>query len=563
MNKLVKLRRMDSTRIYPFLLLFCFLIVYILPLDARDLFTPDETRYGEISREMIADGHWSVPHLNGVRYFEKPPLGYWVNASSFLLFGENNFALRLPSALAAGLSGWLLFMLVYRMGGTDTRENAFLSVIIFLSCFGVFGVANIAVLDSLFSFFLTGAVAAFYCATEKPRGSAGEKGYLLLSGLSCGLALLTKGFLAFAVPVLVLVPYLIWHRRYSDLLRMSWLPIVIAVLVALPWGILIHLQEPDFWRYFFWHEHIQRFMGENSQHQQPFWFFILAAPGLFLPWSFLVPAAVAGLRKPGEPGARDRLLCFALCWFVFPFVFFSASSGKMITYILPVFPPFAILMALGLSQMWNTKNRKWLQWGLAATGLLFVIVFFALIGIQTFDFDGFRLYSQPWRTALFAIGLLVMALFCFGSLSKQNGNGKIVLLGLSPIPLLILFNFIIPDFVLEQSAPGPLLEKHKNQVNSDTVIIACERVAAATAWVYKRDDIYLLNWPGEMAYGLNYPDAAGRLLDEKSASRLIDLNRGNAILICRSKRLIPLAQFLPEPVHKEASGSKGYELWEF
>ena len=100
-----------------FLILFIFLIAYLLPLGARALTVPDETRYAEIPREMIATGDWMVPHLNGVRYFEKPVMGYWIHAISILIFGENNFAVRFPSALSAGLSAMLIFWLIGRSAG--------------------------------------------------------------------------------------------------------------------------------------------------------------------------------------------------------------------------------------------------------------------------------------------------------------------------------------------------------------------------------------------------------------------------------------------------------------
>ena len=194
---------------YTLLLLSFYFIAYILPLGAQDLVVPDETRYAEIPREMIIGGDWVVPHLDGVRYFEKPVLGYWVHAVSILLFGENNFSVRLPSAMAVGLSALLIYIMVRRVLCSENGDESCLAVmapLIFLSCFGVFGVGNIAVLDSLFSFFLTGSITAFYFASEESHGSAKEKGFLLLAGLACGLAFLTKGFLAFVVPVICLVP---------------------------------------------------------------------------------------------------------------------------------------------------------------------------------------------------------------------------------------------------------------------------------------------------------------------------------------------------------------------
>jgi 4-amino-4-deoxy-L-arabinose transferase len=263
MDKVIDRRPTGNERRHVLLLLLFFLLAYILPLGARSLFVPDETRYAEIPREMIAGGNWVVPHLDGARYFEKPVLGYWVHAGSLLLFGQNNFAVRLPSALAVGLSAWLLYVLVCRMGRKENRENrrlAILAALIYLSCSEVFVVGNVALLDSLFAFFLTATISALFFASEAEPRSSRTTAFLLLAGVSCGLAFLTKGFLAIAVPVLAVAPYLVWQRRYADLFRLSWLPVLIAILVALPWAILIQLKAPDFWRYFFWNEHIRRFL---------------------------------------------------------------------------------------------------------------------------------------------------------------------------------------------------------------------------------------------------------------------------------------------------------------
>jgi 4-amino-4-deoxy-L-arabinose transferase len=557
---------MNAKKQYTLLLLLYFLAVYILPLGFRDLLVPDETRFGDIPREMIAGGDWVVPHFNGLRYFEKPPLGYWVHAGSLLLFGENNFAVRFPSALAVGLSALLIYGLVNRASRDTAHENglpALLAALIFLSCSGVVGVGNIAVLDSLFSFFVTATITAFYYASESPPGSASEKRFLLLAGLACGLAFLTKGFLALAIPVLALVPYLVWQRRYVDMFRMSWLPILCAVLVALPWGIAIHVREPDFWWFFFWNEHIRRYAADNAQHKASFWFFFMTAPIMFIPWTFAIPAAVTGIRKLSLWGPQDRLLRLATCWLVVPFLFFSASRGKLLTYILPIFPPLAILMALGLSPVLGHGNRKVLDWGLAVTGCLFMIILLALIPIQIFGFHGFYLYSQTWKAAMLAIGLLCAALFCLWSLRSQDGMRKLVLLGFSPLLLLFLVHFLIPDSVIEESAPGRLLEKHRDAIRSDTIIIAGEEVVGAACWNFKRNDVYILGPAGEFTYGLNYPDAAGRQLDTKSVIDLIGRNPINTLLIFRTKKMPDLHTVLPQPVFQENTGPNGYELWQY
>lgn len=162
-----------------------FIAVYILPLGVLPMVIPDETRYAEISREMLDSGDWIVPRLDGLRYFEKPVLGYWVNALSIKLFGENAFAIRLPSALTTGLSALLIFSLVRKFGGG--RLIGLLASAVFLTCVEVFVVGVFCVLDGLFSLFVTAAIISFYFAyvTENAKE---KKIYLALFGIGCGLA---------------------------------------------------------------------------------------------------------------------------------------------------------------------------------------------------------------------------------------------------------------------------------------------------------------------------------------------------------------------------------------
>ncbi|MDZ7696998.1 MAG: phospholipid carrier-dependent glycosyltransferase [Deltaproteobacteria bacterium] len=178
-------------------------------------------------------------------------------------------------------------------------------------------------------------MGSFFYATREGRG-AKHRLWMALFGGFCGLAFLVKGFLAFAVPVVTVVPFMLWERRMNRVLKASWIPILAAVLVVLPWALMIHLREGDFWNYFFWTEHISRFLSPiPGQHPKPFWYFIPVLIGGLLPWVALMPAAVMGV---GRRWRQDAFIRFLFCWFFFPFLFFSASSGKLIPYILPCFP---------------------------------------------------------------------------------------------------------------------------------------------------------------------------------------------------------------------------------
>ena len=550
-----------------FLLLGVFLILYILPLGARDLIVPDETRYAEIPREMIVSGDWVVPRLDGVRYFEKPALGYWMHAAAMLMFGENNFAARLPSALSVGLSAIMLFLLIARAIDKEeapSHRTAALATIIFLTCFEVFGVGNTAVLDNLFALFLTAALMAFFTATERPPATAGERGWLLLAGASTGLAFLTKGFLAFALPVLVLVPYLVWQRRIRDIWRMGWLPVLAAILVVLPWSVAIALREPDFWHFFFWNEHIRRFMGGTAQHKEPLWYFFMLAPAMFLPWTFLVPAAMTGLRPSPSAGKRQRhLIRLCICWLVLPFIFFSVSKGKLITYILPCFPPFAILMSFGLTHAIGKGEERPIQWGIAGTGILFAMVLVAFAGIQLVGYQGFLPFSHPWKALMAVNGLFFMILLCFLAFKSQMNVNKMILFGLSPLLLFFVGHFILPDQTMVSKAPGRFLERYRAGIGPDWVVISDEDSVRAGCWYLKRSDLYVVGGTGELDYGMAYPDAASRSISLDALNDTIGRYRGKMVLIARSENIEHWKARLPKPVFMDNNGAGGYAIWKY
>ncbi|MDD2465688.1 MAG: phospholipid carrier-dependent glycosyltransferase [Desulfobulbus sp.] len=569
MNDVHQQPRGQRTMLYALLLLSFYVLVYLLPLGARDLFVPDETRYAKVPREMIASGDWVVPHLNGLRYFEKPALGYWAHAGAQLLFGENNFAVRFPSALSVGLSALLVFLLVQKAQSKQLQEDGgfapIAAALVFLSSFEVFGVGNTAVLDNLFSFLLTACTAAFYWATETDRGSSREKVWLVFAGLLCGLAFLTKGFLAFAVPILALVPYLLWQRRFIDILRMSWLPILVAVIVALPWALSIHLREPDFWNYFFWNEHIRRFVGNDAQHKESIWFFLLAAPALVFPWTFLIPAAGAGIKKlwRGQP-EYSSLLKFCLCWMLVPFLFFSLSHGKLLTYILPCFPPFAILMGLGLLQLLRHNGQsRMFRGGIVANGLLFVLLLIAFVGLQFLGLHGVRPYSQAWKVIMIVNGLLFFLLFCYWSYQDKRAQTKVTFVGMSLLFVYVLAHYALPDRTIEVKCPGPFLEQHRLSIAPDDLVISDEDSIRAVCWYLKRNNVYNLGPAGELSYGFAHPDAAGRLIDLAAAPELIQQHRGKTVIIARVRSFNRWRDGLPPPLSQVSSGENGYILLKY
>ncbi|MCE5202220.1 MAG: phospholipid carrier-dependent glycosyltransferase [Synergistaceae bacterium] len=557
---------------YAALLLLFFLFSYILPLGVRDLAEPDETRYAEIPREMIASGDWVVPHLNGVRYFEKPVMGYWANAVSLLLLGDNNFAVRLPSALSTGLMALLIYLLVRgayrRKNDEDVGDDTFLAILaafVFLSCLEVFAVGNTAVLDNLFSLFTTASVSAFYFATEERPGSGREKCLLALAGMSCGIAFLTKGFVAFVIPVISFVPYLIWQHRYFDLLRMSWLPVLLAVIVILPWGISISLREPDFWRFFFWNEHVRRFLSDNAQHNRPFWFFFLISPAAFFPWSFLLPAGIVGVRDSiKKHGGRDRLLKFCICWLVLPFMFFSFSRGKLLTYILPCFPPFAVLMSIGLMHVLNKDpDNRLFKAVTACSAMLSVVLLVIFLYLQIFGFKGSCVYEQPWKAMMVVTGIVFFIMLVVLALRSRTVKNKVIFYSMAPLLFFFVIHYTVPDITVAAVSPGVMLERSGRNAGKCDIIISDGDSVRSVCWYFQRNNVYMLGDAGELDYGLNYKEARGKLLDKRYAAVLINQNRGRTVLIARSENAARLRGQLPDPVFEDSNDPSGYVLWRY
>jgi 4-amino-4-deoxy-L-arabinose transferase len=545
------------------LLIAFFTVLYLFPLMGHPLFIPDETRYAEIPREMVASGDWIVPRLNGFRYFEKPVMGYWLSAVSLSIFGENDFAVRLPSALSTGLTACLIFFLCSSCCSRKSRLPL-LTTFVFITTLGVKAIASIAVLDTPLALFLTAALVMFFLATESKAGSSRERIFLLTAGLLAGCAFLTKGFLAFVVPVLAVAPYLLLQRRWTDLFRMLILPVIAALLVSMPWAVLINQQEPDFWNYFFWYEHVHRFLSNNAQHAKPYYYFLLVLPVMFMPWTMLLPAALKGfLKNRGKESAvKERLLIFCICWFLFPFLFFSSSSGKLMTYILPLFPPLVILFTFSIFPLLGDvkEKRSFIQWAIVSLLVLMLLVLISISGLHLFGPKRLWIFNRSWKWLLLASCNSAMIILLINAFHKKQKLHKFVLLGLSFGILLFTIQFTIPWLTLNRKAPGPLLSRHASQISPETYILSGENVIRAVCWYLKRDDVYLLGSSGELKYGAGKAASnSRRLLSADVANDFIREHKEQVVLVVDLRTYNNYWQpILPKPISIDSSGSRGF-----
>ncbi len=531
-----------------FLLAGAFLLIYVAPLGIRPLFITDETRYAEIPREMRASGDWVVPRLNGLLYFEKPVLGYWLNAVSQALFGETRFATRLPSAIATGLSALAILLLLGRRKEEDSGV-AGIACALFLICPLVFLCGTYVILDGPFSAFVTLAMALFFrgFTEESPKR---KSWFYAAFGMACGLAFLTKGFLGLALPVLVIIPFMLGQRKAGELFRFPWIPLLLALAIALPWGLAIHFRDSDFWRYFVWQEHLQRFFNPAgaNQHPEPFWYFIPILAGGALPLLFLLPAAVAGLRRSW----KEPPVAFCLFWFGLVFAFFSASKGKLGTYILPCFPPLAVLVALGAYRHLQSGKTRLFQAGAKGMGWLALIALLGVAALQTLPFPAeWRIFSriETGRWILGSVALFVWAIVVFRATGGPSPLRKLALYAAAPAVALAGFSGILPNLAFDGNAPLPLLERNASRIHSDSRLVTSSHLVGALNWQYRRTDVMVARKAGELAYGVDRAPSEKRLVSAEDIAKMAAARdgQGQLTLFFKNSGYADLEPMLPPP----------------
>ncbi|MGZ5049992.1 MAG: phospholipid carrier-dependent glycosyltransferase [Methylobacter sp.] len=317
--------------------------IWFLLLGYRDLIEPDEGRYAEIAREMLASGDWVTPRLNGFKYFEKPPLQYWGTAISMAIFGETNAAARV---WCSGL-GFIAALWTGFVGNRIYGRNAgYFSFLFLISTVLYAGMGHANSLDMGVSALLTIAIGALVLAQSVRHQPEQERNWMLLGWAALAGATLSKGLIGLVLPGAALVLYSLWQRDWA-LWRHLHLGkgLALYLLLAAPWFIFVSLANPEFPHFFFIHEHFERFTSDVHGRTKSNWYFFAVFAIGALPWLF---SALHGLFKPAfswraEPGKFDasRLLWV---YAIFVFFFFSISHSKLPAYILPMFPPLALLI---------------------------------------------------------------------------------------------------------------------------------------------------------------------------------------------------------------------------
>jgi 4-amino-4-deoxy-L-arabinose transferase-like glycosyltransferase len=322
----------------------------------RPLANPDEGRYSEISREMALSGDWVTPRLNGIKYFEKPPLQYWGTAIAFKLFGENEYSARLYVALC-GLATILL------VGFTATRllgiDIGIASMFALLSSPYFLALGGIVTLDMGLTLWTTATFCALLLSEQSVARPREQRNWMLAAWVSMALAVLSKGLVGIVFAGAAVFLWMVVHRDLKILARMRWgLGLAIFVAIAAPWFVAVSSANPEFAHFFFVHEHLERFLTKVHRRVSPWWYFIPIVAAGFLMWTFALPGAIAAAWKR-EPGFARDALRVTLLWALLIVAFFSTSGSKLPAYVLPAFPPLAIALGAYIASAPERRLAIW------------------------------------------------------------------------------------------------------------------------------------------------------------------------------------------------------------
>lgn len=486
--------------------LICLLFTFML--GNRSLSVPDEGRYVEIPREMTVSGNYLTPRLNGVKYFEKPVFFYWLEAFSIKLFGLNEFTLRLWPALFALFGCLAVAVSGARLFG---RRTGLLSAVVLATSLLYYGLSRAIILDMPVSILLTLSLLSFLMATHEAPGLK-RRLYVWAFTAFAALAVLTKGLIGILIPGMVIGAWILLLGEWR-MLKTLYLPsgLALFLIIAAPWHIMVGMANPEFNQFYFIHEHFQRFLTKVHGRYQSFWYFIpIVALGLF-PWTaFLLQAIKHSVPSTWRERHEHRDTLFLLLWAGLVFLFFSASSSKLVPYILPVFPPLALLIGRYMAAAWDSRDFPGLRAGYAAVLIASLILAAAVLCLPYYwpkpaeaQILGVYRYTM---TFTLAIGVAVT----WGLVRYRRLRWAFIALAMTSALFLIQVNAAAPR-VDTKSVKQLAIELKARLRPGDEV--ASYREYYQDLPVYLEQRITVVDWGGELNFGNSVEDTTAWMTD--------------------------------------------------
>lgn len=515
--------------IYSILIIF----LYFHHLASYPLIDPDEGRYHEIAVEMIKSGDYITPYLNGVLYFEKPILQYWLTAFFMNCFGISEFSGRIAPALFSLGTIFLTYILGKKIFSFKT---GLLSSGILATSAITLVVGSMNILDMGLTFFVTLSLVAYFYFKR-----SFEKKYLYLFYIAMALGLLQKGLVGLVLPLLVIFFDGIFTRNLKIYLKLLYLPaIFVGVLVAFPWFYLVSVANPDFPYFFFIHEHFLRYTTTVHHRYHPFWFFI--------PFIFVGLTPYAGylinlfskdniLRDKENKDLKDSIY-FLLIWFFAILIFFSISDSKLVPYIMPCFIPLSILIAGSIYK--SDKVHKFNKWAIYLNSIWCIIFALGLIYVNLYyhevQFDSVSHASDFVIISLILISIVIPIFYHL----KKKIRCTMTLNFILAFSLALSMQHLQGEVYKDQTSYyiSQAINKEKNVVN---IINYKDFYHGIVYYTGKR--VILADFTGELEFGSKHGDNDAYFINNEEMKRLYNNDKGT-IIIVKEKNIDELSKIL-------------------
>lgn len=474
----------------------------LVGLNRIELRGSTEPREAGIAAYMLLSGDYLTPRLNGRPFLEKPPLSYWLQATSIAAFGNQPFAPRLPSAVA-GIGTILLLYLLLRPSSTasntaDVEFERILPGLILLTAASFWMTARTAGQDTLLTFGITLALLAYYLAHAH-----GKTGYWLLYAGGLAIAVLTKGIVGVAIPAFIILTFLL-HERFikhrADL--RDWLrPCAYGALALFPFALwliaLFHANGINAISEILIANSLGRFQGDYSQgaHAEPFYYYLKVLPETFQPWLILLFLAVIRVFKTAE---KSTFKVFMLCWIFAAYFLLTLSAGKRPSYLIMLYPAVALLVA----ELINDTRLT-----LAAPKLTKAFVATARAHLLCFALAALYVTTKILKTSPVVGGcafLLLVAGLCFHAFRVLRINQQRFFL-VTAILLLTMY-YVHYSFVLPRAESGKSmravidkLDEYRKAGRRVALYKPMERLEGAASF-YLYEKISVVDNPSELSH---------------------------------------------------------------
>lgn len=471
-------------------------LFYFALLGLRPLGNPDEGRYTEIPREMAVSGDFVTPRLNGVKYFEKPPLLYWLTAATVKVGGVNEVTARFWPAFFGVLGVLIAYAAACAL---FDRLTGLFSAGVLATSLLYYGLNRIALLDGAVTVLIAAALFSFLVGIRTPSGTRRRVLFSLFYG-AMALAVLAKGLIGLALPCAVVGLWVLVLNRWKELRPFyPFSGTLIVLAIAGPWHVLAARANPEFLQFYFVHEHFERFTSRVHDRYAPFWYFVPVLLGGLFPWVvFFFQGVRQALAGGWSSRSRNEVAWFLFLWIAFIFFFFSKSQSKLAPYILPVFPAAAVLIGRVLAQAWEEPERFPLRLPLWIYSALAVAMGAALPFVKIVRDVTLRAELRPWQWTLATAFLLSGALVGWWATQRRTRTALCALMG-GTVLTWVLLNPAAAH--ADKRSTKPLVLALKSQLRPDDAVYLYKYYIQDVP-VYLEREVNVVDFEGELEFGV-------------------------------------------------------------